>query len=660
MCLIGMLLTAVTSVPPAAVPSPWTPIRLEDRRIATWGRQHVIGPAGLPTSIRSAEQELLAGPVDFLFGPAGEPARTECRFDPPAPVQATWSAGGTWAGLEYRCRGLAEFDGMLRFDVAFTPRGRVSLDRLHLVIPFRRSEATLLHFFPPLYDFPQITWFKPERPNSIARPRRWACRFTPFVWLGNEWRGLQWFCESDEGWRPADPEAALEITEQGEEVRLTVRLLDGPAVLDRPLEFTFGLMAGPVKPRPATFRQGTFGYLHWAGYAMAGTQPEGGSPELDRRQAMGARFLGMHEEWTDYQGMSRVTQPERLRRLVQEVHRRGMGLVLYHYMCIPDIAPEFAQLADECLCEPRSAFYVHSREPAQRAYIACHRSRWSGLFTDGIAGLFADYGIDGVYLDGAAGPFWCTNARHGCGYTAADGSRRPTFPIFAVREQMRRIRAICDAAGRPTLIVAHMASMITLPTLSLADQLLTGEQYWKAPPDFRPPLEFFRVECMGHPHGIPTDFIGYPPLGGDYARTMIGLHHAPSSWCPGGVEMWRLYRQFDVDAATWWPYWDEVHPATADRPDVLVSGFGHVGRRALLAVGSLARCEVHAVVTLNAALTGLGPDARVRNAESGEPLEVEEGRVRVRLGPESLRWLLWEAPMPASAAAPAAGDRAGQ
>ena len=159
---------------------------------------------------------------------------------------------------------------------------------------------------------------------------------------------------------------------------------------------------------------------------------------------------------------------------------------------------------------------------------------------------------------------------------------------------------------------------------------------------------------MGHPHGIPTDFLGCTPLGGAWARTMIGLHHAPSSWCPGGVEMWRLYRQFDVDAATWWPYWGEVHPATADRPDVLVSGFGHVGRRALLAVGSLARSEVHAVVTLNAELTGLGADTRVRDAESGEPLEIEEGRVRVRLGPESLRWLLWEA------SAPAAESRTGQ
>ncbi len=650
-----VLLIAVCPAPASEVPSPWPALRADGARIETWGRMHAIGADGLPTSIRSAGEELLAGPVYFSFGPGSEPAKAECRFEPASPQQAGWTSTGTWGGLDYRCRGLIEFDGMMRLDAVFQPQGASRLDRLHLVVPLRRSQATLLHFFPPPYDFPQITWFRPERPNSIARPQRWACRFTPFVWLGNEWRGLQWFCESDEGWRPADPEAALEIAEHGEEVRLTVRLLDGPAVLDRPFTLTFGLMAGPVKPKPATFSQGTFGYLHWASYALAETQPEGTACPLDRRRAMGARFLGMHEDWTDYQGMSRATQPDRLRRLVQEVHRRGMGLVLYHYMSIPDNAPEFAELADECLCEPRSAFYVHTREPAQRAYVACHRSRWSQVFTDGIAALFADYGIDGVYLDGAAGPFWCANARHGCGYDAPDGSRRPTFPIFAVRDQMRRIRAICDAAGRPTLIVAHMSAMITLPTLSFADLLLTGEQYWKAPDDFRPPLEFFRVECMGHPHGIPTDFIGYRPLGGDYARTMIGLHHAPSSWCPGGVETWRLYRDFDVDAAAWWPYWGDEHPATADRTDVLVSGFGHVGRRALLAVGSLAGTEAEVVLSLNAELAGLGPGSRVRDAESGEPLEIEAGRLRVRLGPESLRWLLWE-----GAGAGAAGNRAGQ
>ena len=237
--------------------------------------------------------------------------------------------------------------------------------------------------------------------------------------------------------------------------------------------------------------------------------------------------------------MPRVTQPEKLRRLADAVHRAGMGLVLYHSLALPDIAPEFDTLADDCLCEPRTANYVHSRQPDQRDYPVCHRSAYPAIWAEGIEALFEDYGIDGLYLDGAACPIPCANARHGCGYTDADGQAASHVSDLRGERDDEAPEDDLRIAVRPTLIVAHMSSMITLPSLSFADVLLTGEQYWKSPDDYRPPIEFFRTECMGHNHGIPTHFIGYPPLNGEYARTMIGLHNAPSPWCPGGVEMWR-------------------------------------------------------------------------------------------------------------------------
>lgn len=621
----------------------WPAVQTQGSTIRVWGRSYEIAPTGLPRSIQSNDEHLLARPVTFqVNGSATSDAR--CRITVTNPEAAAWEASGTLAGIPYRCRGMAEFDGMMRFDVELNANPTTPLTALRLDIPLRPTQAGLLHFYPPPYDFPAMTWPKPQRPNSLARPACWRSCFSPCVWLGNEQRGLQWFCESDEGWQLTDPNTALEIVATDNEVVLRIHLLDPGTKLDRPFRLTFGLMAGPVRPTPATFKQGNFGYAHWTTYGMGDTIRAGTNPqvtELDYRRDLGARFLGMHEDWTDFEGTSRVTQPEKLKHLIDQAHARKLGLILYHSMLLPDIAPDYADLAADCLCEPQSAYYIHSREPKQRDFPICHRSRYSARFTDGIERLFKEYGIDGLYLDGAASPIYCANGRHGCGYTDAAGQRHPTYTIFAAREQMKRLAQICHTQGKPTLIVAHMSGMITLPTLSFADLLLTGEQYWKTPETFRPPLEFFRVECMGHPHGLPTDFIGYAPLGGPWAQTMTALHNAPSpSWCVGGWDMLRLYRQFDVDKARWYPYWQPGGLATTDKPEVRVSGFCQVGRKALLAVGNTAAAAVQTTLTFNQAALGFAvkPD-RVRDPLADAAVKPTAQGWQLQLEPEATRWL---------------------
>jgi hypothetical protein len=494
-----------------------------------------------------------------------------------------------------------------------------------------------MHSYPLPRHWPQVTFPDYRYPNSGARPDRWASPFVPFVWLGDQARGLEWCCETDEAWRPRRPEAALQLRTVGDTVEFTCHLRDEPAPLTQPLRFTFALQAGPVKPPSPQYRQGRFGYSHWGTFGMETQERSPGLTQLDYLKGLGVRFVGMHEEWTDFQGMPRVTQPERLRALVAATHAREMGLVLYHSLAIPDIVSEFAAMGAESLLEPRSANYVHSREPFQHDYGACHRGKYRDLWVEGIARLFAEYGVDGLYLDGASCPVACANQAHGCGYTDATGSVRPTYPIFAARETMQRLRAICDRRPTPTLIVAHMSSLLSLPSLSFADMLLTGEQCWKAPESFRPPLEFIQAECMGHNHGLPTDFIGYPPLGGEYARQVIALHNAPSSWCPGGVEIWGLYDRFDADGAAWYPYWGPDPLATADAPGVLISGLRHPAGRALLAVGNTRIAPQRVQVTLLGRLRMTGVTAR--EAFTAAPLPLDNGQLGLDLGPEGTAWV---------------------
>ena len=104
--------------------------------------------------------------------------------------------------LTLKIAGLIEPDGMWRFDLDLIPKHPVSLDRLRLVIPLDPAHAGLMHWYPLPRNWPNVTFFDRAFQNSGARPPKWESPFTPFVWIGDEERGLEWFCESDETWRP--------------------------------------------------------------------------------------------------------------------------------------------------------------------------------------------------------------------------------------------------------------------------------------------------------------------------------------------------------------------------------------------------------------------------------------------------------------------------
>lgn len=42
--------------------------------------------------------------------------------------------------------------------------------------------------------------------------------FKALLWLGNEERGLGWYAESDRSWQPEDPEKAIELVRDGEQL----------------------------------------------------------------------------------------------------------------------------------------------------------------------------------------------------------------------------------------------------------------------------------------------------------------------------------------------------------------------------------------------------------------------------------------------------------
>ncbi len=225
------------------VPAPWTALVVDDTAVKPWGRTYRFEQSVLPTEVLTRDASVLAGPIRLVARVAGKTVDwqaaavdyRERRAD--VVVLAGRSAA---AGLVLRGTTTIEFDGMIRTDLELLPdRGPVEVESLQLEVPLRAQHARYLYHFPGKWGSVANSGFLP--------PAGWRHPFKPMLWLGDEDRGLAWFCESDRNWLLADPQHAITIDRQPAVVTLRCHLLDHLVKVESPLQYTFGFQATPVK-----------------------------------------------------------------------------------------------------------------------------------------------------------------------------------------------------------------------------------------------------------------------------------------------------------------------------------------------------------------------------------------------------------------------------
>ena len=225
------------------VPAPWTPLQVDADTVKPWGRAYRFDRSPLPAGILTRDASILAGPIRLACRAGGQ--STECRgerirYTSRKPAAVSLSARGSSGNLSYEGAATVEYDGMLRVDLRLVPnRPPLVIEQLALEIPIKPEHARYLYHFPGQWGSVANSGYLPAN--------GWAHAFKPFVWLGDEDRGLAWFCESDRGWYPADPNRAITIDRRKNETVLRCHLIDRPMPVKGPLEYTFGLQATPVK-----------------------------------------------------------------------------------------------------------------------------------------------------------------------------------------------------------------------------------------------------------------------------------------------------------------------------------------------------------------------------------------------------------------------------
>ena len=227
--------------------APWTPLEVKGGSVRPWGRDYHWGALPFPEQVTTRDADVLAGPmrlvaiVDGHVQPWGDAAPKFTKVTD-ARTEFTTTAEGpdcTVTGTLW-----VEYDGCVHCDWKLTPkRPGARLDRLTFEMPIKAQYAKYLYHFPGAWT---ATW------NSHALTKDEVLAFRPFVWLGDEDRGMSWFCPSDQAFRPKDPDKLTEITHEGDQVVLRINMVEQPYAMTEPFSTTFGFEATPIRHNDKT------------------------------------------------------------------------------------------------------------------------------------------------------------------------------------------------------------------------------------------------------------------------------------------------------------------------------------------------------------------------------------------------------------------------
>lgn len=619
--------------------------------VGCWGRRYEFGRTPLLRGIRSGDVTLLAAPM--RVGMRTDTSNIEWQGTDPLPTEkaaakATIQQSSNSGPLATTLTTTIEYDGLATVCWRLKPTQSLVLQTLTLEIPLKQELARYLYTWP-------TSWGAAGYSGSFKGDCSSA--FKPIVWLGDEQRGLSWFCESDQYWSNADPGKAIEVVRQNGAVVLRLNLIDKPIELkaNAELTYTFAFQATPVKPIAQDGWKLRFTRAPWYGYDYdLLTKKIQGKPALQWLQDKGSRTF-IATNWTPVMTYPWPVRREReFKALVQACHKHGIKLIPYLGYQISELAAEYNDFKDDAVRSPllTNPDKYPGMEP-QMVSTVCLRGPWRDCLVDQVARMVDEYDIDGVYLDSTNMPFGCTNTLHGCGYARPDGTIAPTYPVFAVRETFRRLYAVIKAKKPDGIVDSHVFDCMNSASLAFSTSYWNGEQLTRSENLAEGlPLDRFRTEMMGVNWGVPADFLHYTLGDFEKAHAISLLHDILirpylTEEVDLSAKIWKLADDFGRTEARFLPYWNNGEYVTVTPSHCHASLYHHPKNGVLAIVSNLGKAEAQAAISFNLERLGLAhTPLSVTDALNGKPIRWEGKVVSVPLA--SLGWqYVWLRSQPA-------------
>jgi len=579
---------------------PWTALTAKSTQdgaveLQVWNRRYVFGSHLFPETISSGGHALLTGPIALRGQIDGKPAtwdEAKVNLQESSDLRAEVASADEHGPVALRVETKVEYDGYAIFDCKLEARQDTELQGLDLDIPLQTKYAGLCYGSNvlPMRDGVLLT-----QHYSGAVRGDLAFHFSPNIFLGDEERGLCWQAESDEDWDESNREKAIEILPRGETTFFRAHWIGAPVHLHRgqTLHYRFALLATPIKPLVRD---------SW-NLRVARSEPYGldlslpdrktaGVPTLQHYVDLGIRrlFINGSDVWP-WPMPQHESYAEPLHRLIDAIHAAGLKAHPYLiHQRFPIDVPEFDGYGAQIGVRPYKQYIPASGPPDRPGMISfaygadsqgtmffCPESPAAqDAWIHSLAQRLKEFGDNGVYLDGTVHIVPCDNAEHGCGYEK-NGQRHTTYPMFAIREFMRRIYTVVHEHDPDGVVDAHCSWGYNLSALAYSDIMWTGEQWYQyrgkgspfIPDDLT--LDKFRTEFTGRQIGVAADTLTYR-LGLPMKVAAVALLHdisprmsttdidslskKPDQYNSLLPKIWQMRDRFDAEHARKLYYWN--------------------------------------------------------------------------------------------------------
>ncbi len=496
--------------------TPWMPVKAAKDSVEVWGRKYRFGPLGLPAAIESTQPEptrgaqtrpLLSRPVELSAVSNGQPlpfTGSGTSLVEGKPTGATYAASGKGGTLLYTMTGQMDFDGYYRIDLSIRPTTPTTLENVSIDVPMPSEIVHLLHSVGEQMRANHTSTALPEKDGLLwdsktsARNALVEGNFLPYLWIGDEDRGMAWMANNDRSWILDFDKPCLEVVRKGAETVMRIHLLNKPCVVINPIEASFSLQATPIRPRPAGGA--------WRKCYNFSTEFWGSS-------------RGRGGGWGNF-----PYDPKAVSDYAKGWYKERPTGRLFTYECFKEEdmnQPDFRDFMGEWMVLP-----IYKEKTPVRSFTDWTLKCYSWWYTE--------CKVVGHYFDNSF-PNPNMNLINGTGWLDENGRVRAGYSMFEAREFMKRVatflRTLPENKDQIVKIHSHMTDSATVSSIGWADCWFDGESGGYVAAGIKDPdavdrwghdtgLGSLRSTAIGRQYGlIPSWCTHYPEFG-----TVFGLH----------------------------------------------------------------------------------------------------------------------------------------
>ena len=523
---------------------PFRPISVSSSRASVILRDYTFGAAGLLSSLKALDREILAGAM-FFYGSvdgkrvkfAGEPG--EIRTEDGG-YAAVYTATAEAEGVRLTVKGRMEYDGFVWNEVSVSGLNGRQLERLSMVIPLKNEEVPLMHIctvdsirYNPTGAVPAgegVVWEGKDLYRKTGfLENMFADQVVPYVWLGAERRGLSWFVNDTFGMVLDKEKSALRLVRDGAVLRMEADFINVPVRLRDGHSFSFGYEATPVKmqdrrmwrhyqtdlgPHPTNFvsrfgiGQGTIGF--WNSWARIPYNGDWTLFDLSCRQALTAgcsnELMRAFTAFTNRYDGAMEEYASKLPAVGKQTHFNWMQTCRYHSVLTmsrlkePTYPFKYSDPTLSWVKDESTEYYKSEWISRSTGYIAATRNFLTPSYLDFIMYYYrkwAEKGIKGIYFDDMF-PMTCHNPDTSC-KTDAEGVVHGSFGILEMRELVKRAAVMQEEMGvKPRLMQIHMTNCLLVPAFAFGTSMLSWEDHYGDEVfQKRFPVDYVRAESLG-------------------------------------------------------------------------------------------------------------------------------------------------------------------